>query len=34
VHHMAGGLVAWADEGLPLAPEGAEVASPSGLPPA
>jgi rhodanese-related sulfurtransferase len=29
-----GGLVAWADEGLPLEPEGGEVAHHSGLPPA
>jgi rhodanese-related sulfurtransferase len=31
---MAGGLVAWADEGLPLEPEDGEVAHHSGLPPA
>jgi rhodanese-related sulfurtransferase len=31
---IEGGLVAWADEGLPLEPEGAEVAHHSGLPPA
>jgi rhodanese-related sulfurtransferase len=31
---ISGGLVAWADEGLPLEPEGAEVAHHSGLPPA
>ena len=29
-----GGLVAWAEEGLPLEPEGGEVAHHSGLPPA
>jgi rhodanese-related sulfurtransferase len=29
---MSGGLVAWAQEGLPLEPEGAEVAHHSGLP--
>ena len=29
-----GGLMAWAAEGLPLEPEGAEVAHHSGLPPA
>ena len=32
--HIAGGLVAWVDAGLPLSPEGGEVAQPSGLPPA
>ena len=31
---IGGGLVAWTDEGLPLEPEGAEVAHHSGLPPA
>ena len=31
---ITGGLVAWADEGLPLEPEGGEVAHHSGLPPA
>jgi rhodanese-related sulfurtransferase len=31
---MSGGLVAWAESGLPLEPEGAEVARHSGLPPA
>jgi rhodanese-related sulfurtransferase len=31
--HLAGGLRAWAEEGLPLEPEDAEVAAPSGLPP-
>ena len=30
---MGGGLLAWADAGLPLEPEGGEVTSPSGLPP-
>lgn len=29
---MEGGLVAWAEDGLPLEPEGAEVAHHSGLP--
>jgi rhodanese-related sulfurtransferase len=29
-----GGLLAWAEEGLPLEPEGGEVAHHSGLPPA
>jgi rhodanese-related sulfurtransferase len=29
-----GGLVAWAEHGLPVEPEGAEVAHHSGLPPA
>jgi hypothetical protein len=29
---ITGGLVAWAEEGLPLEPEGAEVAHHSGLP--
>ena len=29
---MSGGLVAWSEEGLPLEPEGAEVAPHSGLP--
>jgi rhodanese-related sulfurtransferase len=27
-HNMTGGLLAWADQGLPLEPEGAEVAAP------
>lgn len=31
--NMQGGLVAWAEAGLPLEPEGGEVVSPSGLPP-
>jgi rhodanese-related sulfurtransferase len=31
---ISGGLVAWADEGLPLEPEDGEVAHHSGLPPA
>ena len=31
---ISGGLVAWAAGGLPLEPEGAEVARHSGLPPA
>jgi rhodanese-related sulfurtransferase len=29
---MAGGLIAWAEEGLPLEPEGAEVAQHSSIP--
>lgn len=32
-YSMGGGLVAWADEGLPLEPEGAEVAQHSSIPP-
>ena len=31
--HLEGGLSAWAEEGLPLEPEGGEVAQASGLPP-
>jgi rhodanese-related sulfurtransferase len=31
---MEGGLVAWAEAGLPVEPEDGEVISPSGLPPA
>ncbi len=31
-HNMAGGLVAWADRGLPLEPDGGEVAQHSALP--
>jgi rhodanese-related sulfurtransferase len=34
VTSMEGGLVAWVEKGLPLEPEGGEVVSPSGLPPA
>jgi rhodanese-related sulfurtransferase len=34
VHSMEGGLVAWVERGLPLEPEGGEVAAPGGLPPA
>lgn len=30
---ISGGLVAWTEDGLPLEPEGAEVAHHSGLPP-
>lgn len=30
---LQGGILAWADSGLPLEPEGGEVISPSGLPP-
>jgi rhodanese-related sulfurtransferase len=33
-HSIAGGLLAWADAGLPLEPEGGSVAERSGLPPA
>lgn len=32
-HSIDGGLVAWHDEGLPLEPEGAEVAPADNLPP-
>lgn len=32
-HNLAGGLVAWAEAGLPLEPEGGRVAERSGLPP-
>jgi rhodanese-related sulfurtransferase len=32
-YSMGGGLVAWADEGLPLEPEGADVAQHSSIPP-
>ena len=31
---MAGGLLAWVERGLPLEPEGGQVAERSGLPPA
>jgi rhodanese-related sulfurtransferase len=33
-HSIAGGLLAWAEQGLPLEPEDGEVAHHSGLPPA
>jgi rhodanese-related sulfurtransferase len=33
VRHLSGGLLAWVDRGLPLEPDGGEVARPSGLPP-
>jgi rhodanese-related sulfurtransferase len=33
-HSIAGGLAAWAEEGLPLEPEDGQVAERSGLPPA
>ena len=33
-HSIEGGLLAWAEAGLPLEPEGGEVADRSGLPPA
>jgi rhodanese-related sulfurtransferase len=33
-HNIAGGLEAWASEGLPLEPENGEVVERSGLPPA
>jgi rhodanese-related sulfurtransferase len=33
-HSIAGGLEAWAEEGLPLEPEDGQVAERSGLPPA
>ena len=32
-YNMAGGLRAWVEEGLPLEPEGGEVADRGGLPP-
>lgn len=32
-HNLQGGLVAWAEAGLPLEPEDGKVISPSGLPP-
>lgn len=32
-HNLEGGLVAWAEAGLPLEPEDGEVIRPSGLPP-
>lgn len=32
-HSIAGGLVAWAEDGLPLEPEGGTVAERDGLPP-
>ena len=32
--NLAGGLLAWAERGLPLEPEGGQVAERSGLPPA
>jgi rhodanese-related sulfurtransferase len=31
-HHIAGGLVAWAEAGLPLAPDGGRVAERANLP--
>ena len=34
VTSMEGGLLAWVEKGLPLEPEGGEVVTPSGLPPA
>jgi rhodanese-related sulfurtransferase len=33
-YSLEGGLVAWAEEGRPVEPEGGKIASPSGLPPA
>ena len=33
-HSIAGGLAAWADQGLPMEPENGQVAERSGLPPA
>ena len=33
-HNVAGGLLAWAENGLPLEPEGGQVAPRSNLPPA
>jgi rhodanese-related sulfurtransferase len=32
-HSLAGGLLAWVEEGRPIEPEDGEVGSPSGLPP-
>jgi rhodanese-related sulfurtransferase len=32
-HSIDGGLVAWAESGLPVEPDGAEVAPPENLPP-
>ena len=32
-YSLAGGLLAWAEEGRPIEPEGGEVGQPSGLPP-
>jgi rhodanese-related sulfurtransferase len=32
-YSLAGGLLAWVEEGRPIEPEGGEVAQPSGLPP-
>ena len=32
--NLAGGLLAWAEQGLPLEPDGGQVAERSGLPPA
>ena len=34
VTSMEGGIVAWAEQDLPVEPEGGEVVAPSGLPPA
>jgi len=31
-HSMTGGIERWVEEGLPIEPEGGQVASPSGLP--
>jgi rhodanese-related sulfurtransferase len=31
-YSLAGGLVAWAEEGRPIEPEGGEIRAPSGLP--
>jgi rhodanese-related sulfurtransferase len=33
-YNLSGGIVAWAEKGLPIEPEGAEPPAPSGLPPA
>jgi hypothetical protein len=32
-HSVAGGLLAWSEDGLPLEPEAAVVAEPANLPP-
>jgi rhodanese-related sulfurtransferase len=33
-HSLAGGLLAWVEQGRPIEPEDGQVANPSGLPPA
>jgi rhodanese-related sulfurtransferase len=34
VSSMDGGILAWKEQGLPVEPDGGEIVSPSGLPPA